>query len=109
MDEVSEPELNHTIPQVQRDRREQLRRDCEAFLQAGGRIRTEADEMDPEQEITHTTFASMLGVTGVAMQTGLRNGTLFGATFPTPIRNPRNSEPIFRAGDVQRFMRERRA
>lgn len=107
---TDQPEVSYTIPKKKRQQREQLHRDCEAFLAAGGTIKTGGpDDLDPNDAIDPATFAQMLSVTPIAIQTGMRNGYLFGATFPTPIYVDGTERPYFRASEVKRFMKEKKA
>ena len=102
-------EVHNAVPDKKRRESELIAERTREFLQRGGRIRNAADDMDPDAEVSTDAFAQMLGATRVAVNTGTRNGFLFGARFPRPLRNPKYGDPVFRAGDVQRFLKERKS
>lgn len=107
--ELANPTVNQSIPAKQRAKREQLWADMRAFVDAGGRVRTEADDLDPNSKVSAEAFAQMMGTTPISIQNGIRNGYLFGARFPKYMLERGSRVPWFYAGDVQRFLRERRA
>ena len=105
--EINSVGLNASIPKSKQLTRERLWRDMEAFLENGGRIKTEAGDVDPEEEVTSVQFAAILDTNSVAIQTGLRSGRLFGVPFPAPKRYD-GKVPLYRMGDAIEFYRRTR-
>lgn len=101
---IAHPAMGLSIPESKQAQRRRLADDVQRFLDNGGRIKTDAEDVADDAEMGSDEVALYLSTNGNAISAALRTGVLFGVAFPQPKRTE-GRKPIFATRDIVVFAR----